>query len=1064
MSNKPNVYQEAVNNTHGVNVVVPASAGTGKTTTLTNRIINYINEGNEIDNYLILSYTETAASELKEKIANRIKEEIDKTKDSNNKLFLQKQLAKLPLAHISTIHAFCLDVLKKYSYVINIDPGISGKLAGGGLLEELRQEALDKAIDLKKYNNLLFRYTDKPQDISDFKDSIKYLDQFIENVDDEEKWKNEAKSLYEVDKDGKTKIYKSLLNELKEYFNEYKNAFETEMDIFKNPDKMTDEYTRETIPTLTLAPGLLMSLEDSLKKEDFKNFIISYSEIYKLKFSRINKGIHRNDLIIKDKHKEAKDKIAKYKDIIRDYALYLSVVDLNKNFNSDLIDIAVAYRKEFNELKKEYGVIGFEDMLTNAKEILEHKEIADIYRKKFKEILVDEYQDTNQYQEDLLSLIKKDNNVFRVGDIKQSIFSFQNAKPEIMRSFMNLDDSNYKVLPLRENYRSYPRIINFVNSLFDILMNYDGLNSYSEDDKLIVPEINEKKEADNIRIITTPYKVDEKKNLHAYEKACYMAKAVAQDIYKKRKEENIPYSSFGILLRKNKNKKLIQNILTKYGIPSYTTTKTGFFSDNAVTYVLSFLNLIVKEDKLDKLIILTSPLFGYDYDKIVENYDSFNTDKGLDKDLNEFIESLRLKQNELSLTEIIDEIYAYKDFYMNKTSRSERSNLDSLYNLVLEFQKDSNNIKGLISYLSSLKTVDKEEANSFSNKDDVVSIMTVHQSKGMTIDYVYYLDLTFSVSSKKYSGNQLYNEESSMAGKYISDTYKIKYPNPHFDLIKKEKQKKEYEEELRVMYVALTRAVKGLTIMCAKGKDNNKDQLESGNLYNKLFIDLIRGALLKIDNKDELVDEIDISIKDITDTEEEILDANKKIKTKGVKDYNIPLDEKLKEIERNIISPSKLKDIKINKLNYFIKPGASRGTIMHAAIEKLGVKEIKKEDIDKLSLPLSKEDKEKVFNFYNHELTKKLFNYDNYNEYPFIYKDDEGLTNGIIDLLSIDKDIYIIDFKSDKTKDPEELIEAHSNQLLKYYKVIASYYKDKDIKVFIYSFELNDYVEIKTQD
>lgn len=1062
MSNKPNIYQEAINNTHGVNVVVPASAGTGKTTTLTNRIINYINEGNEIDNYLILSYTETAASELKEKIANRIKDEIDNTKDEKNKLFLQKQLAKLPLAHISTIHAFCLDVLKKYSYVINIDPGISGKLASGGLLEELRQEALDKAIDLKKYNNLLFRYTDKPQDISDFKDSIKYLDQFIENIDDEEKWKKQAKSLYEKDKNGNSKINELLSKTLKEDFTEYKNAFEEKMDIYKNPSKQTPSYIEKTIPTLENAPALLNSMEEDLKKNDLESFINNFNEIKNYEFSSCDASIQKGDDTIKDRN-EKLNKIKKDKEkSVDNFTLYLKVMDLNKDFNSDLIDIAVAYRKEFNELKKENGVIGFEDMLTNAKEILEHKEIADIYRNKFKEILVDEYQDTNQYQEDLLSLIKKDNNVFRVGDIKQSIFSFQNAKPEIMRSFMNLDDSNYKVLPLRKNYRSYPRIINFVNSLFDILMNYDGLNAYGEDDKLIVPEINEKKEADKIRIITTPYKTNEEKNLRAHEKAYFMAKAVAQDIYKKRKEENIPYSSFGILLRKNKNKKLIQNILTDYGIPSYTTTKAGFFSDNAVTYVLSFLNLIVNEDNLDKLIILTSPLFEYDYDKIVENYDSFKTDKGLDKDLNEFIESLRLKQNDLSLTEIIDEIYAYKDFYMNKTSRSERSNLDSLYNLVLEFQKDSNNIKGLISYLSSLKTVDKEEANSFSNKDDVVSIMTVHQSKGMTIDYVYYLDLAFGTSHSKYSGNQLYNEESSMAGKYISDTYKIKYPNPHFDLIKKEKQKKEYEEELRVMYVALTRAVKGLTIMCAKGKDNNKDQLESGNLYNKLFIDLIRGALLKIDNKDELVDEIDITIKDITDTEKEILDANKRIKTKSEKDYNIPLDEKLKEIERNIISPSKLKERNINKLNYFIKPGASRGTIMHAAIEKLGIKEIKKEDVDKLSLPLSKEDKEKVFNFYNHELTKKLFNYDNYNEYPFIYKDDEGLTNGIIDLLSIGKDIYIIDFKSDKNKNPEDLINEHSNQLLRYHSVISSYYKDKDIKVFIYSFELNDYVEIKT--
>ena len=1063
MSNKPNEYQEAINKTHGVNVVVPASAGTGKTTTLTNRIINYINEGNEIDNYLILSYTKTAAAELKERIGEKIKEEIDKTKDKNNKLFLQKQLAKLPLAHIYTIHAFCLDVLKKYSYVLNIDPALSGKLAGDGLLEELRQEALDKAIDLKKYNNLLFRYTDNPQDISGFKESIKYLDQFIENIDDEEKWIKEVKSLYEVDKDGKTKIYKQLLNELKEYFNEYKNAFETEMDIFKNPDKMTDEYTRETIPTLTLAPGLLMSLEDSLNKEDFKSFINSFNEIYALKFSRINKGIHRDDLIIKEKHQEAKAIIDKYKNIIKDYALYINVVDLNKNYNSDLIDLAVAYRKYFNELKSEHNVIAYEDMLTNAKEILEHKEIADIYRKKFKEILVDEYQDTNQYQEDLISLIKKDNNVFRVGDIKQSIFSFQNAKPEIMRSFMNLNDSNYEVKPLRENYRSYPIIINFVNSVFDVLMNYDGLNAYGENDKLIVPENNKNKVADKTRIITTPYKVDEEKKLAAPEKAYYMAKAVAQDIYKKRKEENIPYSSFGIILRKNNYKKLIQNTLTNYGIPSYTTTKSGFFSDNAVTYVLSFLNLIVNQETIDKLNILTSPLFNYNYDEIVENISSFNTDKGIDKDLNEFIKELRLKQNDLSLIEIIDEIYAYKDFYMNKTSRSERSNLDSLYNLVLEFQKDSNNIKDLISYLSSLRTVDKEEANSFSNKDDVVSIMTVHQSKGMTIDYVYYLDLSFS-SGNKYTSNQLYNEELGMAGIYISDTYKIKYPNPYFDLIKAEEQKKEYEEELRVLYVALTRAVKGLTIMCAKRKDDKKNQLENGNLYSKTYIDLIRGALLKIDNKDELVDEIDITIKDITDTENEILDANKKLKTKGEKDYNIPLDNKLKEIERNIISPSKLKDRNINKLNYFIKPGASRGTIMHAAIEKLSIKEIKKEDIDKLSLPLSKEDKEKVFNFYNHELTKKLFNYDNYNEYPFIYKDDEGLTNGIIDLLSIDKDIYIIDFKSDKTKDPEELIKEHSNQLLRYHSVISSYYKDKDIKVFIYSFELNDYVEIKTQD
>ena len=1035
---KPNSQQQAIIDCSGRNIIVSASAGTGKTTTLTNKLLNYLKQGGDISEYLIVSFTETAASELKERISQQLKSSLADA-DEKQKEHYRQQIAKVPLANISTIHSFCLDVIRRYGYVRDIDPAIAGKLADDGKLQELQDKAMKIALEPLRHNETIYRYCDQSYDTDNISKAIRMIDSFIGNLEDYPQWKEMVLARYALATDNDFSWYQDdaddLLKKLEEAAYDRQSAFQA-----IGSDKAKAELT-----------GFMVTFDEytnKVAKAISRHDLTAVSELSGSlgKFPTFHHARNADEEIC-EMHAEAKKR---YDDALKKLCQKKNIVLCIQNTAStieELLNMAEKYRQEFDRLKEAENVIGYEDMLKMAKEILQadHGRIAGIYQERFKMIMVDEYQDTNQNQENIISCIARNDNVLRVGDIKQSIFKFQNAKPEMMKDLIaKAADTGDAVLPLQYNYRSHCSIIRFSNYLFKQLMNLEEEN-YKEADDLLIPADNLRKSGEKIQLVTVPYE-----DLKAKDKARFISEYIANKICELHKKKGLKWSSFAVLVRSNRYKIALKKAFIAHNIPTYTTAKTGFFNDPAVSAVIALLKLVLTDSKLNALNVLSSPLFAMSYQQIAEQ--SQLLDLNNDSELSRLVNTLRQHYQEGSYpSRLLDEIYAYHDFYMEKTSSFERSNLDSLYKLVQDQEAEDSSLSSLVEFLSAYQRVDKEEASSFTNKDDVVQIMTIHGSKGLEFEYVFLADFFFRADNR--SSLVALNEKSGMAVDYVSLPYKVRYRNPYKEQISLHNKIEDFEEELRLLYVAVTRAIKGLYVVNA-APFNCDIPFTSTELLKQGMMTWIKAALrncpaeiaalyeeIYIENMDKLPEY----------TAPEIAKAVF-VKEKYTADFEL--------LETGSLSPSKLEDRNITSLNFEMGSGSLRGTLMHKAVELLGIRDVTLDEIKALDLGLSADDERKILNFYKHPFTASLHDKENYHEYPFIRRKDDSISSGIIDLLSVAEEVLIIDFKSDLHTSAEKLISRYAVQLKDYRSVIEKQYPDKKIRTLIYSFDLNDYIEV----
>ena len=1074
MTMRLNDQQKKINQVTDKNVIVSASAGTGKTTVLTDRIINYLKQGNDINDYLVVSFTTAAAGELKERIAQEIKKSLNDASPELQRHY-RNQLAKIPLADISTIHSFCLDVIRRYGFILGIDPAKTGKLADEGSLRKLKEKAFKQALKEDDYNTLIYRFCDRPEDIDAFYRNIEDFVRFLDNLEKPDDWQNRVKDNYEAMAHND---YSGYPVDLKTFFNE-------KINLLEDCSSRLIELYRSNLSankTLQKAENLDLQIKEAIEisrkaltENDFEKIARCFISLGG-KYPAI--GNSRFDEADKEEAKKLKDIYDELLPSIKNYYIFNEANRENKEVINQLFRLTNAYKRNYDQLKEDNEIISFEDMLKKASEILnaDNGYVANIYRNKYKEILVDEYQDTNQNQENIISSISKERNVFRVGDVKQSIYKFQNAKPELMKNFIEHQSENDEVLPLQKNYRSSTNIISFSNYIFDRLMNMRE-GTYKKNDDLKIPEEIEVKEGEKIKLVTVPYESDEKivsknsrgqtsekalRTFNSREKVEMIGDYIASEMCRLRSEnKDLDWSSFVILVRNNRYKPLLKRVLNKHNIPVYTIGKTGFFQDNAVSTVIALLKLILKDSRIATANLLSGPLFELSYEEIAQKKELLEIENAENSsELKTFVSELKEYHKKHSLTELLDKIYNYKDFYLSKTNSFERSNLDSLYQMVLDFEADSGSLSDLLIYLHNFALVDRQEASGFTSKDNVVQIMTIHQSKGLQFEYVFLADLYFRNGGSKYNSMSLFNENSGMAARYISLPYKIRHENPYYDLIVRENELDDFAEELRVLYVAVTRAKAGLYVINARKDDSEKYELSYDSLFDKSQMDWIKTALkgapenieniveIKMMNEEEMRAH-DLSAEQAEDKENRIIKYSDQENVK-------------KQLET--LSPSALEDRDITHLDFEMGSGSERGTLMHKAIELLGIRKIERKDIEALPYELADDDIDKILAFYEEPLTISLLDKQNEHEYPFIAYEDNKLINGVIDLLSIGEEILVIDFKSDKHTDENKLIKRYAIQLNNYRQIVKKKYPDKKIRALIYSFELRKYVEVKEED
>ncbi len=1033
--------QELAITESGKNILVSAGAGSGKTAVLTERVIRKLKNGTSIKNLLILTFTNNAAHEMKTRIKSAIKDAI-KTNPS-----LKQELDYIDNAYITTFDAFSLSIVKKYHYVLNIGKDIG--IIDSSIIDLKKEEVLDNIfLDLYTKKDIKFL---KLVDLICTKDD-KILKQYILNINNkldllvnkEEFLNNYINNYYNESNinniiDDFVKLLKEQINIIKEYLNDLSSEVDS---------KYIDEYTK------SLTPLFLSNTYEEIKN----NSNINLKQLRNA--TDLGKTLKKemNDLI-----KDINNKCYYTKEM-----LYEQIYS-TKEYVEPIIEIIINLNKSIQEFKHKINKYEFNDISIMAINIVKNNpDIKKDLTNSFEEICVDEYQDTSDIQEYFINLINN-NNVYMVGDIKQSIYRFRNANPTIFKDKYEAysNEVNGIKIDLNKNFRSRSEVLDNINLIFNLIMDkYIGGAEYSISHNMIFGNetyINEGKTNQNYNLEILNYEYNK-----TYTKDEIEAFIIAKDIKNKIENNyqvydkelktlrNIEYKDIVILMDRGVSFDLYKKILEYFNIPTTLQKDDNIALDTVLVIIKNLISLIIKikNKKHDQEFkyLFTSISRSY-IEKINDNdlLNIFYENKFEDTELYRKCLLISTNLDNLSNTELLDNIVEYFDifnkFITNGNIENKRIILDYLYNIFNDLNEIGYDIYDLENYFNNIIENNKQlKINMTDNTNNTVIITNIHKSKGLEYNLCY-----FSGYDKEFNKMELKD-------KIIYDNkYGIILPNYNDgleDLITKEIVRNNYikediSEKIRLFYVALTRAREKMIIVTDLNKeaftkkDNNNVITNRIRLKYKSFKDI----LLSI--KKELtpfIKNIDINSLNITN-------EYKNIKSINLENFIDKTNEVIKVNEINVdksqVINKHFSKTNNNLINKETRSNMDLGLYIHELFETIDFKNI---DLSYI------EDKYKIYveNFINNPLLKNIDNAKIYKEYEFIYEEDDIKYHGIIDLmLEYDNYIDIIDYKLMNINSEEYI-----KQLKGYKKYIENSFKKK-VNLYLYSILNNEISEIQ---
>ncbi len=847
-------------NTRDKTLLVSAAAGSGKTATLTERIIRSLTDTEspvEISSLLIVTFTRAAASELRVKITKAL-ENACKADPENKEL--ERQLYLLPTAKIRTIDAFCNDILKNNTDTVGISP--SYRLSDRAEEELLSQKILEGMIDALYADELcevassadFDKLTDclteskRRDDISDtFKLIYSKLETEVLGV------KALLPLIEKLNPDNFTSVGESeygslMLGKLRGAAGHYLKIYESYEKEFSSGSEAESKYH----------PTLLddMSLFNTLLEGDYSKI----RELFKSEklFTSLS-SVRKNRSASMDEFKAYRDQAKTEISLFSKYFHY-SEEDWKKLYSEMYPLLIVFYRcleyfdKLFFEEKRRRNCFSYSDIARLAYNCLvkdgKPTDVALSMKKSFSAIYIDEYQDVNPLQNSIFEAISRENNRFMVGDIKQSIYVFRKAKPEI---FANMKTSFPKLgeaegdeagIFMSENFRSDEAIIDFVNGIFDKIFSLTGESiGYEPEDRLIRGKNCvgvEYKKPQIVLIEKGDGVLDSEENVTALK--------IKELLEKGRKNDGTPIlpSDIAILLRSAKEKDTkFASALEKLGIPSSTAAKDDFFLTSEVLLALSVLNSI-DNPRRDVYLAgyMCSPLAGFTggdiyrirkegsggclFEALVsycEKHKDFEKGKSFLQQLSYY----RTIAEGIGIEELIYKIYHETGLMALAVKNGGKDNLTLLYDYARGYESGS--FKGLYSFINFINNIINKRDTEFDDKRegteaDAVKIMTCHASKGLEYPVVFLVDSGNRISNKDASARVAYSDELGLAFRLRTPSGLLPVDNPVRDIINLYNSSKNYEEELRILYVALTRARERLFVVGTSPLDDSAEYLE----------------------------------------------------------------------------------------------------------------------------------------------------------------------------------------------------------------------------------------------
>ena len=901
--------------TRGKNLLVAAAAGSGKTAVLVERIIKIITDDNnpvDIDKLLVVTFTNAAASEMRERIGDAISKKLEEMPDSK---MLQRQLALLNKSNITTIHSFCLDIIKNNFHLIDLDPGFrigdetECTLIKQDVLIELFEDKYDKEDE--GFLNLIEAYCTNRDD-ERLKEIVLKLYNFSMSGPWPSVWLREKAQEFNInslDELEKASWYKVLKESLYLDLNNAKNGLDEAIKICEEDSDLAP-YLLNLKPELNGIENAINSL--NLNLEQIYKAIKDIEFAYRIKTVKKGLGDELDKKRVKSLRDDVKKKINQIKGGVFSVSLDETLNGIKNMYPiiKSLTELVIEFSDRYVKKKMERVILDFNDLEHLCLKILtcndENGEVyassvAQKFREKFEEVLVDEYQDSNNVQETIISMVSRkdlDNpNVFMVGDVKQSIYRFRQAKPELFlekyNSYSEEDNKKNRKIMLYKNFRSREEVIKGVNFIFKSLMSktvgeldytdkealnlgasYDEINKdnvYFQDnefidlDKIEVSgalelhildkssdfedgknEINDEddKENDNeedlsavaieARIIAKRIK----ELINPSDGKCFMVFDKNLNRYRK-----ITYKDIVILLRSTKNwADTIVEELSFGGIPVYADINTGYFQTIEIRTIMSLLHIIDNPmQDIYTIASMRSPIFAFTSEELADirilnrdNYFYLNVkdiaedvyDERINKSLKDkcvyFIEKIgswREKSLYMPIDEFLWYLYSDTSYYgyvgamVNGIQR--QANLRILFQRAKQYEQTS--FKGLFNFINFINKLRKSSgdlgtAKILGENEDVVRIMSIHKSKGLEFPVVFLSGCGKQFNLRDINDSLLFHEELGIGADCIDIKKRIRYTTLQKYAIKKKFELETLSEEMRILYVALTRAKEKLII------------------------------------------------------------------------------------------------------------------------------------------------------------------------------------------------------------------------------------------------------------
>ncbi len=888
--------QLKVINKRDSNILVSASAGSGKTAVLVERIIKKVlDEYLDVDKILVVTFTNAAAQELKEKILNAIYKALDIEKDPKKINHLRNQLIYINRANITTIDAFCFKLVKENFNILDLDPNIriceesQSILIKTRVLEDLLEKEYESYVDEKNVfglYNILELFNGKDEELLE---SILKIYNFIQAFPYPFKWLEEQIEKYNIDYD--IDLYNTEFG--RDIYDDIIAGIELAIlkyDEYLNKIMGLEEFNKCAVILNEDINMLKVCVNANKSWDNLYNNLADFS-MPKFTIGKVSDEELKEEIATFRK-KEVKEVVEKArKKIYSTSSEILKDNNLAYGYIKYLYNFLISFDNNFKEEKKKQGIAEFNDIMHYALELLVDKEdnitdIAKDLKNKFKEIYTDEYQDTSYVQERILDAISKEDNRFMVGDIKQSIYGFRQARPDIFNDKYNsydLENENNtkkscKII-LSKNFRSREEVINSINYIFEKIMSSKngqceyGINEslkcgntkyVNSEDASYKTQINiidlKDQPIDMFEDSEESIEIDEDLTSTQIEAKCIAYKI--QDIMKKDKVmsddgtlRNVRYKDIVILLRGVKNKaNVIEDALKENNIPVFCDTSSSIFEGDEVKLILSFLKIIDNPyQDIHIISIMYSIIGNFTLDEItkIRLYDNssyvydtlnniINDDEFINKE-NKLVEKIKIFLNIIidytryskiySISDLLIRLYKdtniYYQFALEENAESKKANLDYLIELASSFYSTvGNTLNAYIKYIDNLK--DKQDTSTSSAKiigenEDVVRIMTIHKSKGLEFPIVILAD-----TAKNYNFSDARKQKVVFHHKYgigidiVNQDLGVTYPSLIKQAIRSVIEKETKSEEIRLFYVALTRAKEKLYIF-ATTKDYEKE-------------------------------------------------------------------------------------------------------------------------------------------------------------------------------------------------------------------------------------------------